>query len=187
MKTKPVLLAATALALAALSATAQENVFPEGGFEIMGAKGKPEGWVFPDPTYMASKGGAISLEGENGGTFLRIVSAGEGDAPKPHAKLDLPENAIHVRLQYKLRSANMKVLPEPAWAGGFMGGSFIDADGQALKPFVPSRRMKENNAEWIECEDTYPVPGGAVKVMLQPGLYFSTGTLDVDDVQVFIE
>ncbi len=72
----------------------------------------------------------------------------------------------------------------PEWASAQNDPVFVLADGSS-KVMNGTLRLKSNTDDWQEVEKAVPVPEGAQMLILQPGLYRITGTLDVDDIKIF--
>jgi hypothetical protein len=196
--------ASVLLMCAIASASAQEpaNLYPEGNFE--GAvelqaphpsplTGDPltaqEGILYIEPGDYKSKKCSVSVENENGSNFIRYVApVGFTGILRTYIALKLPDPApatLTISMRWRVSDyATQDNAPE--WASAQNDPMFVLADG-TKKILYGTLRLKSNTEEWQEVEKTVSVPEGAKMLILQPGLYCVTGTLDVDDIKVTAE
>lgn len=204
MNTKTVsLTAAAALCALSLHASDSGNMFPEGNFESVLEMKAPapspitedpmsavEGVLYIEPGDYKNKGCNVSVEQEDGSSFLRYTAPkGFNGILRTYIALRLPDPAPQVlTIGQRWRMSDCGVEAEaPEWAGAQNDPQFVLADG-SRKVINGTLRLRENtNGEWQEVEKTVTVPEGAKMVILQPGLYVASGTLDIDDIRVFAE
>lgn len=198
-------LLAVALATAPAAATAETsgNLFPEGSFdqplELLTEHPNPatkdplnalEGVMYAEPANFAGRGCTIEQLTEDGVSFLRL-SAPESFTGilRVYIPLRLPEpTPAFVTLNVRWRISELQPNPDPpAWASVQADPIFVLASGETKVINNTLRSSESTNGEFIEIEKTVPVPDGAVMLILQPGLYCVTGTLDIDQIQVIAE
>ncbi len=191
---------ATLITCAPICAKADDNLFPEGNFESpVTLKAEPfkagplsaeEGVLYIEPGDFKNKSCQVNTEKEGDSTFLRMIAPeGFSGILRTYIPLKLPETApASVTISMRWRVSDLKIgAGAPEWAGVQNDPMFVMADG-TTQVANGTLRLKENTGgEWQEVEKSVPVPAGAKMLVLQPGLYLSSGTLDVDDIKVFTE
>lgn len=195
--------AASALCAFSLHASDSGNMFPEGNFESVMEMKAPfpspitedptsavEGVLYIEPGDYKDKGCNVSIEQEDGSSFLRYnAPKGFNGILRTYIALRLPDPAPQLlTIGQRWRLADFETGPEaPEWAGAQNDPQFVMADG-SRKVINGTLRLRGNtNGEWQEVEKTVTVPEGAKMLILQPGLYVGSGTLDIDDIRVFAE
>lgn len=191
---------ASLLAFTSIQAQDSANLFPEGDLEspinLVNPYPNPpksqmqQGDFYIEPGNYESKGCTVSVETEEGSTFLRFMAPqGFNAILRTYIALDLPTPtpaALTISLRWR---ASDIAAPEgaPDWASVQCDPVFVMSDGSE-KTIHGTLHLKESTGgEWVEVEKTVTVPEGAVRLVLQPGLYCVTGTLDVDDIKIFAE
>ncbi|MDD5349038.1 MAG: hypothetical protein PHQ12_02385 [Chthoniobacteraceae bacterium] len=133
----------------------------------------------------------VSWETDAGRHFMRLVS------PSPEKTLMLYRmvvlktglKAIDVTLRYRLTNfAKGDRMPGDARVAFhfFSGGRFGHLEyGKQLAPDPSPIVFSSKAAEWTEIRRRYPVPEGATKLQMMPGLWnVQSGTLDLAEIRV---
>jgi hypothetical protein len=192
------------IAITCSAALAQEpkNLYPEGDFEsspqILAPNPSPfttdpttaqEGALYVEPGDYKNKQCSVTVENEAGSSFIRYVAPnGFKGILRTYIALKLPDPApasLTISMRWRLKDYAPQA-DAPEWASAQNDPAFVLADG-TRKVLNGTLRLKSNTAEWQEVEKTINVPDGAKMLILQPGLYCVTGTLDVDDIKVTAE
>lgn len=183
------------------SAFAEEgNVFPEGSFEGEVNLTNPHphparldmqpGDFYLTPGDYKHKGCMIEIASEEGSNYLSFQAPSDYTGIlRAFVALDLPEpSPASVTISLRWRVKDYEVQPDaPDWASVQCDPIFVMPDGEE-KVIYGALRLKENtDGEWIEIEKNVSVPNGAVRLVLGPGLYCVNGTLNVDDIKIFLE
>lgn len=197
--TTPILLASL---FATLQVKAQDdgNLFPEGDFESVinliaphpspSHADKLAGEFYLEPGDYKAKGCKVVVENEGGTSFLRFSApTGFKGILRTYIALDLPDPApASLTISQRWRTSQFAPQAEaPAWASAQNDPAFILADGTEKVMHGTLRLTGDTGGGWVEVEKTVMVPEGAKRLILQPGLYGVTGTLDIDDIKVFAE
>jgi len=174
--------------LAAQPAAPAPNLFPEGPFEILDSEGIPLSWRTPHPSHQQRINAAFRTQTEPDGN--RYVILENLDATKVlhmAAEIPVPAGTARVRVTFRLRARALAVSPEPEWAAVQLGGGWVDADGKHITHLRTEHRVRADVPEWVTLEEVFSSPAGATKIVLQPGLYHTSGAIDLDDFKVFAE
>lgn len=196
MKTIKSLVLITALATSASLPlhAADDNLFPEGAFEMTLGDGVPEGWGLPDKNDRPWKAGnVVTMESEEGGTFARITTTEAFPGFYAlSAAVPIPVGKTTIRVSARLR-AQMEVVPGD-WNGYKVHVGFAKeaGSGPGMKGFeVFNDKMafalQKPSPDWTEMESTIEVPTGATFVLIKVLIGSMIGTFDIDDVKVFAE
>lgn len=178
----------------------EENVFPEGNFEgevnLVNPHPHPEfldqqaGDFYISPGDYKRFGCSIELENEEGSTFLRFHSPSDYNGIlRAFVSIDLPEPPpASVTISLRWRAEDYLVQPDaPDWASAQCDPTFFTEDGERKTIYGALRLNGNTDGEWVEIEKNINVPEGAVRLTLGPGLYCVNGTLDIDDIKVFLD
>lgn len=177
-----------------LHAQGDDNLFPEGAFEMRLADGMPEGWGIPDKNDRPWKAGNIvTLEEEEGGTFARLTTTPEYPGFYAlSAAIPIPEGKSSVRVSARMR-ATMEIVPGD-WNGfkfhvGFANSAGPDSGAKGFEIINDKAAfsLQETTPDWTELESTIEVPTGATYVCLKVLVGSMVGTFDIDDVKVYAE
>lgn len=196
----------TILAITSASAFAADpaNLFPEGNFEsepkLSTEPGKvtgdfslaEEGTLYIEPGDFKGKGVSVTLENEKGSSFIHYdipADSGFTGILRTYIVMKVPSPAP-VSMTVSLRWRMKDFVPQadaPEWASAQVEPAFV-VPGSDTKTISGALRLKKDtNGEWQEAEANLPVPGGATYLVLCPGIYLGTGTLDLDDIKIFAE
>jgi beta-galactosidase len=166
----------TAASLFAINGTpsaahAQDNLLPHGKFDEVGANNKPAGWeVLWGPE-------KVALRGEAANRWVQI-----GDGAVLNKIVGLPPRAKTIVVSARLKLSNYTKGPE-AWHRARVSMSFLDAKNGKVLDQSPIPGLTENS-DWVVQEMTIKVPKNATQLQLQPGLWGSKGTFEIDDLVV---
>ena len=206
------LLCLAALACSTLTASAQTNAFPEGTFDLgiqttsdPKTNGLPMGWEFVDGRTPGFPGVTFSTGTFEGSKFARIINnntspddwaeemkaAGvSGAAVGIRATIPIPKSRpTHVRIPARVRVPEITVGTQLSWASLRDHPIFLDAERKQIgKPRPPIFYSFTAPAkEWVEREINTPIPPEAAFIQVGPAMFNATGTIEVDDYQVFFE
>lgn len=148
--------------------------FPEGSFESLNANGRALGWPLLGRTQ-------ARVEEEGGNHFLRLSLPKSGFA-SVDALVRIPPASRTLQVRARLRTRNLKPGPE-LWESARLGLTFLSAGGAKVGEWPPALQMKQD-ADWSLLSETFAVPEGAVFLRLSPQLLNTSGTLDIDDIQI---
>ena len=148
--------------------------FPEGRFEEINANGRAQGWPL--------LGGAqVRIEEEGDNHFLRLSLPKNGVA-SVDALVTIPPAAKTLRVQARMRVQNIK-LGQEVWENARLGLTFLGAGGSKVGEWPPALEVKQDT-DWALLGQTFSVPEGAIFLRLTPQLLNTSGTLDIDDIQI---
>ena len=150
------------------------NYFPQGDFQSETAGQLPRGWT--------STGGIKArVQEKNGKKWLAISN----NSPKNWAtmRINVPIAADWktLRVVAQLKTKNLKRAPI-WWQTARLDFNFFDAKnnhvnyGRGLNLFQDS--------DWTTLQTSIEVPEGATQLSLEPGLFYSTGEVLIDDIHV---
>lgn len=177
-----------------LFAQEEENLFPEGAFEMSQGDGLPEGWGVPDKNDKPwQAGNIVTLEEEEGGTFARFVTTESFPGFFAlSAAIPIPVGKTTIRVSARMR-AEMQIVPGD-WNGYkfHIGFAKEAGPGPGMKGFdvindKVAFSLQKATPEWTEMESIVEVPPGATFVILKVLVGSMIGTFDIDDVKVFAE
>jgi len=152
-----------------------ENALKNGSFETLNAKKDfPAGWGG------SSKSG-VRLAAENGNHFVRVTNEDPKSVINFITVLKLKPKWKRLKFSARMRTENLKVGKE-GWHCARLVLRFEDARGKLIK--YPSQPSIKKNSDWTVVSVVNDVPKGAARVVFQPGLYFATGVMDIDDIRV---
>lgn len=203
MKHTATIIVAIAISSASVPAADPGNLFPEGDFESPVRLEAPspspttedplnteEGLLYIEPGDYKAKGCEVSIEGEGDSSFLRLKAPhGFEGILRTYIPLRLPDpTPATITISQRWRLADYEAVPgAPEWASAQNDPIFVLADGTTKIIHGTLRLRADTAGEWQEVEKSVNVPEGAKILMLQPGLFMATGTLEVDDIKVFAE
>ncbi len=177
-----------------LHAQQDDNLFPEGAFEMADTNGLPEGWSLPDKNDRPWKAGAVvTLEDEEGGNFARITTV--PDYPGFYAlgaEIPIPDGKTTIRISARLR-AEMEIVPGD-WQGfkvhlGFAteAGAGPGSKGFTITNDKAAFALQNATPDWTEMEANVEVPPDAKFVCVTVLVGSMLGTFDIDDVKIYAE
>jgi hypothetical protein len=164
-----------------------QNLLPEGTFEVLNDKGEPLAWTIPHPSYQQSIGAKFELVTEGEAKFARMTASQADKSIHIAAVIPLPENSTKVTVSYRTRCRDIIPAQTPEWASVRLGGGFAGEDGKDLGYLRISKSQRSATPDWVTVTDTFSVPAGAKTLLVQPGIYFCTGSADFDDLTVTVE
>lgn len=199
-------LAVTALAAISaspLQASEPGNLFPEGSFdqplEIVAKSPNPatedplnaqEGVLYVEPGNYKDKGCIVEFTSDGGQQVLRFVAPENFEGIlRTYIPLRLPEpTPASLTLAIRWRVQNYQVQNNaPGWASAQCDPIFVLSNGEKTVINNTLRITSDTGPDFVEMEKTVSVPEGAQMLILQPGLYCISGTLDIDEIKVFAE
>jgi len=149
--------------------------FPEGKFEQVGDDGNPRGWHLSNPQH-------IQVAAENGNHFLRLTNENGQATVATEARFKLDPTAHGIKIKVRLRGKDLQV-GATSLDNARLDCTFENSqhDRVGRLPNVPSLKQ---DSDWITLESRGIVPEGAFFIKLAPALVNTTGTFDVDDIQI---
>ncbi|MDX9980218.1 MAG: glycoside hydrolase family 2 TIM barrel-domain containing protein, partial [Lentisphaeria bacterium] len=162
------LLALSLLALASLAA-AETNLVRNGDFQAV-TDGQPDGW---------SGGPGISVVQEGGKRWLRVEP---GKTAGQNVPLD--PDTWEIRLTMRLRATNVEMGAE-GWQDARLAMSFHNDKNERIGPW-PNVFHAVGTTDWIDCDRTYRVPEGAVRLNLGAAVFGPKGTAEFADLKIVV-
>lgn len=169
-----------------LSACQAQDAAPllnNGNFAINADGDKiPDGWT-------AGRGNLITLESDNGVTFVRLVSQKEGDLVRLVQTVKVPEGAKGFLFWSKYRCKNVQFL------NGFMSDGrtifkCLDAEGKYLRPAPPDLIFATNGNKgttWFERDRKFIIPDGTATMEVALTINRAkSGTLDIMETRLTV-
>jgi hypothetical protein len=163
----------TASTCAGRGAHAQQNLLPEGDFQKAGADGFALGWN-------RIEGAAVASEGER--RWLKLENATIDKAVADTKVVALPRDARFLEVAVRMKATNLK-LGREGWHEARVAMRFEDKASQQVGNYPPMPALRADS-DWVWRRVQMEVPAGATRLVLQPGLWLSSGTLELDDLQV---
>ncbi|MBV9864893.1 MAG: hypothetical protein JO316_06055 [Abitibacteriaceae bacterium] len=149
--------------------------FPEGTFEDVDKKGNPVGWVLGDRQH------ARVVE-EEGNHFLRLTNNDPTATFYLENRVGLNPAWKSVKVRVRMRAKNLKV-GKQTWESARLGFIFEKGIGERIGDYPDTPKLT-TDSDWVNREVVVPVPPGATLINLQPIMMLTTGTFDLDDIQV---
>ena len=143
------------------------NVFAMGDFE--------RGWVPP-------KHPNLSLAEADGNHFLRVTNDNAEHVQAAHLSVPVKPRWDAVKVSAKMRAVGL-LRGKESWHNARLQLSFGGPDGKMVGKYGPVPRL-DTDSEWTTRTVTQDVPKGAVTLRMSAGLWFSTGTMEIDDIRV---
>jgi len=167
---------AVCLALAGLAPIgARENVFAIGSFDKIDAKRNfPVGWGAARPS-------KTEVRSEDGNRFVRLTNDDPRAVVNIHGVIKLRSEWKALKISARMKAVGLKV-GQAGWHNARVVVRFEDARGELVR-YSPSPSLRKDS-DWTTVTVTVPVPEKAAHVLFQPGLYFATGVMEIDDIRV---
>lgn len=166
-----------ALVFAAGSALAADNLVKNGGFSEANDIGLPAAWAGDDV-------GGVKLAEEDGNVFLRVTNETPKRQPQLQQTVAVPADAKQITLSARLRCGDLKP-GELHWQTGRVAGQFLDEQGEVLG-WLTATKLERPTKAWTQVVKVTDVPEATASIRLMAGLFFATGTLDVDDITLTV-
>lgn len=87
-----------------------------------------------------------------------------------------------MQVRARMRAANIELGAQP-WENARLALYFVDASGAKAGEWSPSIELKRDS-DWAGLSQRVDVPTGAVFLKLSPEMLNTSGTLDIDDIQI---
>ena len=158
--------------VAAQEAQPGRNLLPSGDFQIP-ENNKALGLDLSEGISIAQNGAERWLKFENAGTDKAVALT---------RSVALPPNSKLAVVSAKMKATNLK-LGKEGWHEARIALRFEDDKGE-MKGGYPSMPNLRADSDWIVREVVLEVPAGATRIVLQPGLWLASGTLEMDDLEV---
>lgn len=173
-------------------AWASTNIFPQGDFERLDASGKPIGWDrVPHVGWLRSWGANFEIVKEGTNHYARFTdnSSSVADSKKGvwlEAYLPLDPSWKYIRVTCRMR-AKIRGLGGEDWFGAKVTMQFEDENGKAVRPYPPQPTLREDQPLWQFFAVRFPIPPGAKRLAIKPGLWGAIGVMSIDDITVVPE
>lgn len=157
----------------------QSNLFLPGNFSA--TKGNlPPGWGLWDKSE-----NKVRLVGDNGQRYLLLNNNDPRMSVGLVAHLRLEPGWKHLRVSMKMMGQNLQP-GELIWQRARVGLRFEDMNKHPVGGYLPSPSIAADT-DWRLLEARLEVPSGAAFLVLEPGLYHTTGLYGVSDIRVVPE
>ncbi|HEV7301151.1 MAG TPA: hypothetical protein VGN72_17425 [Tepidisphaeraceae bacterium] len=150
----------------------------ESSFNQATDKDKAPGWAFPN--FMSPDKSASIVE--NGNRFVRFTNDDITKVAGMERSFPLPAGMRFVIVSARMRTEGIKLGAE-GWHEPRIAMRFADDAGNQVGDY-PNMPAQRTDADWTQKTVELDVPAGATQLVLQPGLWLTAGTLDLDDVSV---
>ena len=161
------LFAGMTLCSSSAQAAAGANVFAMGDFE--------RDWV-------PAKRSNFTLAEVAGNRFLRVTNDNAEQAPATHFSVPVKPEWDAVKVSARMRAVGLRRGKE-SWHNARLQLSFGGPDGKMVGKYGPVPCLDEES-DWTTRTVTQDVPTGAVTLRMSAGLWFATGTMEIDDIRV---
>jgi hypothetical protein len=162
----------TALPLAAQPAV--QNLLPQGIFDKAGAEAL-NGWQGAHNAQLVTEGG---------NSFLRFSNDDAAKSVVIEARIPLEPTWKTLRFKTRMRATVTK-LGDQGWYGARFTQQFINDKG-VVQPYPPQPRLSETTREWVQVDETLTIPDNATHLQMNPGLWGTAGTFDLDDISLVV-
>lgn len=151
-----------------------ENVFPQGDFQKTTPGQLPPGWK-TSPDIKAR------VHERNGQSWLALTNNSTKNWGT--VRYDLPVRAEwkRVRVSAQLKTKNLK-RGKDWWSTARLDFNVYDAKNQALRSSRGLNLWASSN--WTTLSKFIEVPAGATRITLEPGFFYATGELLIDNIRV---
>jgi hypothetical protein len=151
------------------------NAFGEGDFESLNAGALPREWS-------PMNGETMAVVAQGGNKWLRISNDSTGKAVGFTRNVPLPAGSRLVVVAARMKTNDIR-LGSDGWHEPRVVLRFLNDKGDMVGgyPAIPNMRF---NSDWMTREVVIAVPEGATQLQMQPGLWLSSGVLEIDDIRV---
>ncbi len=150
--------------------------FPEGTFDEVDAQGRVQAAAWSG---LSAPSAQIVQQDNN--HFLRLSMPAPGFVGVD-CLLKIPQGARSLQVQARMRAQNLKIGTQP-WENARLGLAFLDKSGAKTGGWPAALELKADT-DWTPLSQKIDVPPGAAFLKLSPSLLNTSGTLDLDDIQV---
>ncbi len=164
------------------TAIAESNEFKAGDFSVLSGREFAELW-----TVDASMEKNVHFDESGKDPLLVITNTEAEQAVNLVGVLHLNPKWTQLRVTVRFRAPEAAAGNE-AWHRPRVSLRFTDASSQGVGESdgypASQPQMETATDEWVEKSVELSVPDGSVYLVIQPGLYFCTGKLEVADIRV---
>ena len=165
----------TVVALALVPATwcdaAETNLVKNGDFEGGADRdGYPEDWP---------RQAGVSLKTEGGNTWLVLTDRGS-----PGQTIKLDPDWWKLKVTCRMRTTDV-VVGDQGWKNARLAMNFVDENRKHVDPW-PNVFNASGTTEWTSHEREFPIPAGAVSLIINPAMFGASGTAEYDDIVVVV-
>jgi hypothetical protein len=152
-----------------------QNAFGDGNFESLSVGALPQTW-------QPMNGERAVVVSQGGNKWLRITNSNTTDAVGFTRNVPLPAGSKLVLVSARMKTSDIKMGNE-GWHEPRVVLRFANDKGDMVGdyPSIPNVRF---NSDWITREVALEIPEGATQLQMQPGLWLSSGVLEIDDIKV---
>ncbi|MBV9866837.1 MAG: hypothetical protein JO316_15890 [Abitibacteriaceae bacterium] len=150
--------------------------FPEGTFENVDEEGNPAGWILDDKEH-------AQVAEEKGNHFLRLINDNIDDSVSASTEFKLNPTWKKIKIRLRMRGKNIKIGPSPNdESHPRLAYEFADDNGK-VGPWVGNLPTLPQSSDWETKEIEATIPPDAKYIMLRPEMVYSSGIMDIDDIQ----
>jgi len=120
----------------------------------------------------------VTAELRDGEGYVAI----DGANKQYHIPIPLTPGVTSLKVTLKLRATGV-VPGKEGWQNGRLAMRFYGKDGKGVGPW-PDVFSAKGDTDWINCERVYAVPGGAVRLMLEPANFGTAGKAEFSNLRV---
>jgi hypothetical protein len=158
-------------------AAGPENVLPNGSFDTLDDAGNPEGWKH-------NQAGTMAVEDDGrGGKCVKLTGDGDSFAAVT-GELAMQPDWNYLLVTVRMKGEGVKK-GENAWDAARLSMQFANAEGAQVGGHFPVPQLPEGDCPWVQQQVILAVPNGAAKLQLWPGLLKASGTMWLDDINVY--
>jgi len=155
------------------SLAAGQGIFPAGAFDR--AQELPAAWWVRDREN-------TRLVREDGGAYVRFHNGDASKIVNIGTSLELKPEWKKIRLSLRLRTKEVRAGRE-AWHAATVMLRFEDGAKKLIPPYPP-KPVQSGDQGWTEWKEILNIPEKATVLKIEPGLFFATGEMDLDDIRV---
>ncbi len=150
------------------------NWFPQGDFQKAAVGKAPFGWT-------VNPGVRARVVAKNGKSWLAISNANANAWGTMRITVPLMPEMKRVRVTAQLKAKNL-VPGRVWWNTARLDFNLVDAKNNTVK-WGRGLNLQESGG-WTKISNSVEVPPGAIQLVLEAGLFFSTGELLLDNIRV---
>ena len=163
-------------------------LFEEGSFQLgTTANGSPVGWTI-NPGNYKSFDMSFLLPSSEGNKYAKLINNDITQIFRLMTEIDLPPGKGRtLRISARLKVTDLVQDPATEWASAQIGFDMRDVSGKWDWRGTTPLRLQSSTRDWIDREVIFKIPDTVTGLRVMPGLYKATGTLEIDDIQVYVE
>lgn len=123
-----------------------------------------------------------SIVADNGGRFLRFDRVAREGSAIVSNEMRIDPNWTAVTVAARVRMAGLQK-GEQGWMTGSVQTTFLNKAGELVGGWPP-KISAQADTDWSSRQQRYDIPGGAVTMRMEIGMWSAAGRFDVDDVSI---